>query len=87
MNGATNPIRDKNGYIIRCGDRVRYCDSTTMWLDARIIDVGSALAIETPENPIPLYEFVKDYVYDGRPILEIEVIRPPEIKTSEAEYR
>lgn len=76
----TNPIKDKHGVVIKEGDAVRYYDSTAMWLTSKIIDVGSALAIITDENPIPLYEFVQGYVYDGSPIPEIEVVKP-EAKT------
>lgn len=70
-----NPIRDKNGVIIQEGDRVRYFDSYRIWLEAKVIDVGSALAVETSENPILLYEFWSGgYVYDGTPIMELEII-------------
>lgn len=66
-----NPIKDVNGKTIREGDAVRYFDSTTMWLEGRVIDIGSALAIETDENPVPLHTFADNYVYDGKPIAEL----------------
>ena len=68
-------IRDKHGIGIKEGDTVRYFGSTKMWLTGRIIDNGAALAIETTENPIPLYNFVHGYVYDSKPIEELEVVR------------
>lgn len=72
-------VKDCNGREVREGDKVKYYDSTTMWLEARIINVGSALAVETPENPILLYEFARRYtdeayIYDGTPIPELEVL-------------
>lgn len=70
-------VLDKNGIPIREGDNVRYFDSFRMWVSSQVIDVGSALAIRTPENPILLYEFIRGYIYDGQPIEEIEVITPP----------
>lgn len=69
-----NQIKDQLGRVIQEGDTVRYYDSTTMWLDGKIINIGSALAIETPENPIPLHTFVKGYVYDGTLIEELLVV-------------
>ena len=69
-----NPIKDKNGRAIKEGDMVRYFDSTRMWLTGKVIDIGSALAVETEENPIPLHTWNHSYVYDGHPIAELEVI-------------
>jgi hypothetical protein len=72
-------IKDKNGKEIREGDSIRYYDSYQMWIESIVIDVGSALAVETSENPILLYEFARGhtddrYVYDGTPIPELEVL-------------
>lgn len=75
----SNPVKDKNGIAIKEGDKVKYYDSTTMWLESKVVDVGGALAVETGENPILLYEFAARhtndaYIYNGTPIPEIEVI-------------
>lgn len=69
-----NPIKDKHGVEIKEGDTVRYYDSTTMWLQGKVIDIGSSLAIETEENPIPLHTWTGQYVYDGHPIKELEIV-------------
>jgi hypothetical protein len=73
-----NPVKDKLGVPIQEGDIVKYYDSTGMWLEGRIVDVGSCLAILTDENPIRLEEFTfshtKDYIYDGSPIPELLIV-------------
>lgn len=69
-----NPIKDKHGVVIKEGDYIRYYDSTGMWLDGKVIDIGSCLAVETEENPIPLYTWPGLYPpYDGRPVEELEI--------------
>lgn len=68
-----NPIRDKHGVVIKEGDYIRYFDSTRMWLDGKVIDIGSCLAVETEENPIALYTWPGQYVYDGHPVEELEI--------------
>jgi len=67
-------LYDKNGTEIYEGDVVKYYDSFKMWLISEVIDVGSAFAVKTPANPIPLYDFVRNYYYDNSSILEIGVI-------------
>jgi hypothetical protein len=72
-------VKDCNGREIKEGDKVKYFDSYRMWIETRVVNVGSALAVVTPENPILLYEFTRGhtdaaYIYDGTPIPELEVI-------------
>jgi len=65
---------DNNGLEIYRGDIVKYYDSTTMWLEGEVIWLGGGWGIETLENPIALYDFVHDYLYDGKPLPRLEVI-------------
>ena len=67
-------LLDKKGVEIYEGDVVKYYDSTKMWLKSEVIWLGGSWGLTTPENPIALYDFVKDYFYDAEPIPELEVI-------------
>lgn len=67
-------LLDKNKKEIYEGSIVQYYDSTTMWLKSVVKDIGSCYALTTPENPIPLYDFLHEYEYKGESIPEIEVI-------------
>jgi len=65
-------LKDKNRKEIFEGDVVKYYDSMGVWLVSNVRWIGATWGIPTSENPIPLYEFVPGYEYDGKPILVLE---------------